>query len=119
MLKAGSTMGSHRLAQSFIQLGLKNLQGWRLHNLLGQPFPTLDCLHGEKTSPYIQDRHAEAGELFEPFLLADALQVLQKMAAGTAVSLDAAFSLTMACLHLQVFLPINQAFGLVMSGLPG
>lgn len=35
-------------------LSLNHFQGWRLHNLSGQPVLMLDYPHGEKVSPYIQ-----------------------------------------------------------------
>ena len=47
-------MGSNQAAQGFIQLGLENLQGGRLHNLSGQPAPLSNCPHRGKTFPYIQ-----------------------------------------------------------------
>lgn len=65
-------------------MSLKNLQVWKLHSIPGQPFPMLDCLHMAKISSYIQDPHVEAHELFEHFLLADALQDLQGMAVAMA-----------------------------------
>jgi len=35
------------VVQGFIHLSLKNLQGWRQHNLSGKPVPLLDCPYGE------------------------------------------------------------------------
>lgn len=67
MLKEGSTVGSHHIPQSLVQLGLQNLQGWRLQNLPGQLFPVLDCINGEKISAGIQYPHAEAHEFLSLF----------------------------------------------------
>lgn len=43
LLKAGSAMRSARNTQGFIQLGLENIHGQRLHNLFGQPVPLPAC----------------------------------------------------------------------------
>ena len=40
-------------AQSHIQPGLECLQGWGIHNLLGQPIPVCHCLLSEKLPPNI------------------------------------------------------------------
>ena len=44
-------MRSDQAAQGFVQLGLENLQGGRLHNLSGQPTLLSDCSHGGKAFP--------------------------------------------------------------------
>lgn len=43
-------MRSDQVSQAFIQSGLENIQGWKVHSLPGQPVP-LDCPHGGKTFP--------------------------------------------------------------------
>lgn len=48
LLKARSTAKTVQAAWGSILSGLKNLQGWRLHSLSGQPAPLLDYLQGEK-----------------------------------------------------------------------
>lgn len=42
------------LSEGFVQSGLENLQGWRLHHLFKQSVPMLDCPHHEKVFPYVQ-----------------------------------------------------------------
>ena len=48
VFKSGSDIRSEQVTRGFIQLGLENLQGGSLHNLLGQLVPLLVCPHGEK-----------------------------------------------------------------------
>ena len=43
-------------AQSHIQPGLECLQGWGMHNLLGQPIPVRHHPLGEKLPPHIQPK---------------------------------------------------------------
>jgi len=43
-------------AQSHIQPGLERIQGWGIHNLLGQPVPVLHHPLGEKLLPNIQPK---------------------------------------------------------------
>lgn len=117
-----SALGSHHNPQGCIQLGLQNLQGWRLQILVGQLFPNvLDCLPGEKVSADIQQPHGEA-HLF--LMLSSWLMTYQICREWQRVQPqalradgDSAFSLT--CLHLPVFLPTNQSSGLVVLGLCG
>lgn len=52
-LKASSAVRSGQAVQGFIQLGLENLQGWRVLSPSGQPVPMLDCPHGEKVFPRV------------------------------------------------------------------
>lgn len=47
----GETMRPDHLAQGFVQTGLENLQGWRLHNLSRQSVPPLTVLTGRKCFP--------------------------------------------------------------------
>ena len=53
-------MQGHQLldqaAQNHIQTGLESLQGWGIHNLLGQPVPALHHPLGEKLPPNIQPK---------------------------------------------------------------
>lgn len=42
------------VGRGFIQLGLKNVQGWRWHNVSEQPVLVLDCPYDEDVFPYIQ-----------------------------------------------------------------
>lgn len=121
MVKERSTLGSHHDSQSFIQLGLQKLQGWRLQNLLGQLFPVLDCLHGEKISTDIQYPHAEAPEFLSLFSWLMTCQICRKWqrVQPQALTADADCAFSFTCLHLPVFLPINQSAGLVMLGLCG
>lgn len=48
-LTAGTALRSDQAAQVFIYSGIGNLQGQKLHNLLGQPMPLPDCVHGKTT----------------------------------------------------------------------
>lgn len=48
-LTAGAALRSDQAAQVFIYSGIGNLQGQKLHNLLGQPMPLPDCVHGKTT----------------------------------------------------------------------
>lgn len=48
-LTAGAALRSDQTAQVYIHSGIGNLQGQKLHNLLGQPVPLPDSVH-EKTS---------------------------------------------------------------------
>jgi len=47
MLKQGHL---EPVAQDHVQMAFENLQGWRLHNLLGLPVPVVSHLCSEKTS---------------------------------------------------------------------
>jgi len=49
LLKARPAMGSDQVAQGFDQLGVGNLQGWRLHSLCEQCVPLLDGTQEEKS----------------------------------------------------------------------
>ena len=42
------------VAQDHAQMAFEYLQGWRLHNLTGQPVPVLSHPHGEKVFPDVQ-----------------------------------------------------------------
>lgn len=48
VFKSASDTRSEQVTGDFIQLGLENLQGGSLHNLLGSFVPLLVCPHGEK-----------------------------------------------------------------------
>ena len=52
LLNAKSALNLVQIAQGFIQLGLSNLQEWRLRSLSGQPVPLLGCVHGEFFVPF-------------------------------------------------------------------
>lgn len=52
LLNTGSTLNSAQIAQGFTQLDLRNLQGWRLHSLSGQPVPLLDCVLSDFFVPF-------------------------------------------------------------------
>jgi len=41
-MKERSGSRSDQVAQGFMQLGVKNIQAWGVHNLSGQPLPLLD-----------------------------------------------------------------------------
>lgn len=47
-------MRAGHIAKGFIQLGFKNLAGWRWHNLSGQPLLVLDCPYDEDYFTFIQ-----------------------------------------------------------------
>lgn len=47
LLKAEWALSSDQVSQGFMQLGLKNSQGLRLHSLPWQPISLLDCPRGE------------------------------------------------------------------------
>ena len=42
------------VAQEHVQMAFEHLQGWRLHNLSGQPVPVLGHPHSEKVFPDAQ-----------------------------------------------------------------
>ena len=48
LLKQGHVEG---VAQDCVQMAFEYLQGWRLHNLSGQPVPVLSHPHSEKVFP--------------------------------------------------------------------
>jgi len=52
------------VTQCFVQLGLENLQGWRLHSRSGADCFTAGLFSRRKTFPYIQPEH-----FFSQFLL--------------------------------------------------
>lgn len=54
VLKGESATRLGKIARVFIQADLENLQGWRWHNLFGQPVAVFDCPHSEEGSRCIQ-----------------------------------------------------------------
>ena len=54
LLKAWSALQSHQVAQGFVQLGLWNLQGQRLHRPAWAPLPLVGCPHEENISLRMQ-----------------------------------------------------------------
>ena len=42
------------VAQDHVQTAFEYLQGWRIHNLSGQPVPVLSHPHGAKVFPDVQ-----------------------------------------------------------------
>lgn len=48
-LTAGAALRSDQDAQVLVHSGIGNLQGQKLSNLLGQPMPLPDCVHGKTT----------------------------------------------------------------------
>lgn len=54
LLNAGSALRSDNVAQGFVQLGLENLQQWRLHNTSGKPFLMPHCPESEN---HTTERH--------------------------------------------------------------
>jgi len=47
-------VGSDHVAQSLINSGLKNFQGWEMYIFFGHTDPLLDCPHSGQVFPYVQ-----------------------------------------------------------------
>lgn len=65
-------MRSDQVTWGFIQLGLEILQGWRLHDLSGQPVPVLACPHGSKVRIVLWLLNTLFEMRLEPILIAAA-----------------------------------------------
>lgn len=57
LLTVEPTLRSDVVTWGFVQLGNKNLQGWRPQGLSGQPVPLLGFCHGENITSHMQAEH--------------------------------------------------------------
>lgn len=57
LLTVEPALRSDVVTWGFVQLGIKNLQGWRPQGLSGQPVPLLGFCHGENITSHMQAEH--------------------------------------------------------------